>query len=179
MPPAKALKFSVLATALVVQPLAPALATGQIHLGVLAHDVPELWSHFNREQGVDVNIEWTPDWPGNTLGPGRLGSHVGLVWNSAGDTSYAYGGVNWRLGSDRGWYGRIGLGAAYHNGERRPVSADRKALGSRLLFHIPLELGYQWPAHSLSLYFAHISNGYTQDENEGLDVLGLRVGWRY
>lgn len=156
----------------------PALANS-LHLGVLAHDVPDLWSHNNREDGIDLNLEWTPRWPAWSPGTGTVGSHLGLNLNSAGDTSYLYGGLNWRLGQSKGWYGRIGLGGALHNGERRFVNNDRKALGSRLLFHIPLEVGYQWSKYSVSLYFSHISNAYTQDENEGMDTLGLRVGWVY
>lgn len=171
-------RIAALASALFL--LVPATrADDQIHLGLLAHDVPDLWSHHNRERGVDLNVEWAPEWPSVALGPGSVGSHLGVVLNSAGDTSYVYGGVNLRLGDARGWYGKVGMGAAYHNGERERVSDDRKALGSRLLFHIPAELGYQWQQHSLALYFAHVSNAYTQNENEGMDVLGLRVGWRY
>jgi len=160
---------------------APAMvkAADALQLGLLAHDVPELWSHFNRESGVDLNAEWTPAWPARQLGPATVGSQLGVTLNSAGDTSYVYGGLHLRLGQSQGWYGRVGLGAALHNGETELVSNDRKALGARLLFHIPLELGYQWPRHSLSLYFSHISNGYTRDANEGLDTLGLRLGWRY
>jgi len=173
----------LLAAVLALLPLlatpATASANDALQLGLLAHDVPELWSHFNRESGVDLNAEWTPAWPGQRLGPATVGSQVGVTLNSAGDTSYMYGGLHLRLGQTQGWYARVGLGAALHNGETELVSNDRKALGARLLFHIPLELGYQWPRHSLSLYFSHISNGYTQDANEGLDTLGLRAGWRY
>lgn len=170
-------KASLAVLLLALPALSP--AGGALHLGLLAHDVPDLWSHFNRESGVDINIEWTPDWPDRRLGPARIGSHLGAVLNTAGHTSYLYGGLHLRFGADRGWYGRAGLGAAVHNGERELVSNDRKALGSRTLFHIPMELGYQWRDHSLSLYFSHVSNGDTSDANEGLDTLGLRIGWRY
>jgi hypothetical protein len=55
-----------------------------------------------------------------------------------------------------------------------------KALGSRVLFHIPVEIGLRFDDHnSLSVYFEHTSNGYTQDFNEGLDRLGVRYGYRF
>ncbi|MEZ5854286.1 MAG: acyloxyacyl hydrolase [Hyphomicrobiaceae bacterium] len=58
--------------------------------------------------------------------------------------------------------------------------ATVKPLGSRLLFHFPAELGWRWDGHnSLSIYFEHISNGYTQDYNEGLDAIGVRYGYRF
>lgn len=175
-----------LALAIAVGALAAPLATtpcqaadDMLHLGLLAHDVSNLWSHSRRESGVDLNAEWTPGWPGTRLGPAIAGGHIGVNLNGAGDTSYLYAGLHLRFGQPRGWFGRIGLGGALHDGEEELVRDDRKALGSTLLFHIPLELGYQWQRHSLSLYFSHISNAGTADANEGLDTLGLRVGWRY
>jgi hypothetical protein len=57
---------------------------------------------------------------------------------------------------------------------------DRKALGSRVLFHIPVEIGYRLDEHnSLSAYFEHMSNAYTVDPNEGMDRLGVRYGYRF
>ena len=74
----------------------------------------------------------------------------------------------------------LGLGAAVHDGNLAPTEADRKALGSRILFHIPAEIGWRWDGHnSVSLYFEHISNGYTQTYNEGLDAIGVRYGYRF
>ena len=58
--------------------------------------------------------------------------------------------------------------------------ADRKALGSRILFHIPLELGLRLDdRNSVSVYFEHVSNGNLADANEGLDAIGLRYGRRF
>ncbi len=74
----------------------------------------------------------------------------------------------------------VGLGTAIHNGEKDASKPDMKALGSRVLFHIPVEIGLRFDDHnSLSVYFEHTSNGYTQDFNEGLDRLGVRYGYRF
>jgi lipid A 3-O-deacylase len=58
--------------------------------------------------------------------------------------------------------------------------ADEKALGSRVLFHIPLEVGYRLDLHnSISAHFEHMSNAYTVDPNEGLDRIGVRYGYKF
>ena len=147
--------------------------------GILAHDVDHLWSGFSRESGTDLNIEaiFTPHL--NVL-DGTLRPALGASLNTAGDTSKIYLGGRWQYDFENGLYASVGLGAAYHNGETRLVANDQKALGSSLLFHIPLEIGYYCDRHNaLSVYFDHISNAYTQDENEGLDTLGLRYCYRF
>jgi lipid A 3-O-deacylase len=55
-----------------------------------------------------------------------------------------------------------------------------QALGSRVLFHIPAEVGYRFDDHnSLSAYFEYMSNAYTVSPNEGMDRLGIRYGYRF
>ena len=57
---------------------------------------------------------------------------------------------------------------------------DRKAFGSRVLFHIPVELGYRFDQHnSLSVYFEHMSNAGLASSNEGMDFLGMRYGYKF
>jgi lipid A 3-O-deacylase len=158
------------------------MSNGLVHElrgGILAHDVDHLWSGFSRESGADLNIEaiFTPRLE---VLDGTLRPALGASLNTAGDTSKIYLGGRWQYDFENGLYASAGLGAAYHNGESHLVASDRKALGSSLLFHIPLEIGYYIDRHNaLSLYFDHISNAYTQDENEGLDTLGLRYGYRF
>ena len=65
-------------------------------------------------------------------------------------------------------------------GDLNPTSPDHKALGSRVLFHIPLEAGIDLdPHYRVSIYFEHVSNAYLTSPNEGLDNLGLRLGYRF
>ena len=76
----------------------------------------------------------------------------------------------------------LGLGAAVHDGEIGGPGSDpdKKWLGSRVLFHIPLEVGYHLDAHNdVSVYFEHTSNAYTEKFNEGLDRIGVRYGYRF
>ena len=147
--------------------------------GLLAHDVDNLWSGFSREGGVDFNIEAIFS-PHLKIFDGTLRPALGASLNTVGDTSKVYLDGRWQYDFESGLYASIGVGAAYHNGETELVSNDQKALGSSLLFHIPLEIGYYIDnRNAVSLYFDHVSNAYTQDENEGLDTLGVRYGYRF
>ncbi len=151
----------------------------EVKLGILDHDTDNLWSGSSRESGVDLNIEaiFTPGFEALN---GKIRPVLGASINSAGDTSKVYAGLRWQFEMTNGLFFGVGLGAALHNGDTDPESIDMKALGSRLLFHVPLEAGYRVnEKHSASVYFDHISNGYTKDSNEGLDTLGVRYGYRF
>jgi len=175
--------FSFFALCLLSTPVlagdAPDKFVHEIKGGALIHDVDNLWSNFSREDGIDLNIEaiFTPsvDVLGGTIRP-ALGASI----NTSGDTSKVYLDARWEYAATNGLFFAFGVGGAIHNGEERLVSNDQKALGSKVLFHIPIEVGYHIDAHhGVSVYFDHISNAYTQDENEGLDTLGLRYGYRF
>jgi len=101
----------------------------------------------------------------------------GATINARGDTSHAYADLRWQFESQSGVFFGLGLGA---DGHINPDATNRKALGSRALFHIPAELGFRLDKHkSISVYFEHTSNGYTQDYNEAMDRLGVRYGYRF
>ncbi len=152
----------------------------EVKVGILHHDTPDLWSGFRRESGIDINLEaiFAPklDILGGAIRP-ALGGSV----NTAGDTSKLYVGIRWQYELTIGFFVGLGLGGAVHDGNLDLTNRDRKALGSRVLFHIPVEIGYRFKdsPHALSVYFDHISNAYTADENEGMDTLGLRYGYRF
>ncbi len=151
----------------------------ELSVGVLHHDTDHLWSGFRRESGVDINVEALLT-PSITVFGGDLRPAVGASVNTSGDTSKAYIDARWRYEFDSDFFVGFGVGAAVHNGETRLLRADKKALGSRVLFHIPLEAGYRFDVHrSVSLYFDHVSNAYLADANEGMDTIGVRVGHRF
>ena len=152
----------------------------ELKIGGLYHDVPNLWSGFQLEQrSVDVNIE------------ALFGPHISFLWgtlrpaagatiNTVGATSKLYADARWEVEAPSGIFLALGIGAAVHDGHTGPDASDRKALGSRLLFHFPAEIGWRFDGHqSVSVYFEHISNGYTQNYNEGLDAVGVRYGYRF
>ena len=146
--------------------------------GVLAHDVPGLWSGFRLESGVDINAELLG--PGVAFLGGTLRPAIGGSVNTAGYTSKAYLDARWEIDLRYGVFFGLGLGAAIHDGNLDPTEPDRKALGSRVLFHIPFELGYRFDERqSISVYFEHMSNGSLADHNEALDSIGIRYGYRF
>jgi hypothetical protein len=151
----------------------------EISIGVLDHDTDNLWSGFSRESGADINFEalFSPSY--EILG-GAIRPAVGASINTSGDTSKLYAGARWRYEFEQGIFVGIGLGAAVHNGDTDLKSVDKKALGSKVLFHIPLEAGYRFNEHySASIYFDHVSNASLANANEGLDTLGFRLGYRF
>jgi len=181
------LRWTLLVLALLCLPvvIVPDLALAEdliyeLKIGGLYHDVPNLWSGFQLEKrSVDVNIEALFG-PHLQLPVGTLRPAAGLTINTAGATSKAYIDARWMVEGASGLFFALGIGAAVHDGKLDPSEPDRKALGSRLLFHFPAELGWRFDDHnSLSIYFEHISNGYTQDYNEGLDSIGARYGYRF
>jgi hypothetical protein len=148
--------------------------------GVLAHDVDGLWSGTRKEDGVDINGEIVFCRTGISVLAGALRPNLGLSVNSQGDTSKFYGGVLWEINTKHGLFFAAGLGAAVHNGKLDTDNKDKKSLGTRVLFRIPFELGYQFTArHSLSLLFDHVSNAGLASSNEGLDTVGIRYGYSF
>ena len=152
----------------------------EVRAGVLAHDVDDLWSGNRKEGGVDLNAEIIFSRPSFSLLSGYVRTNFGLSINTHGDTSMVYGGILWELETKPGIFLDLGIGAAIHNGQLETGQEDKKSLGSRVLFRIPIEIGYALNEHHrISILFVHVSNGYLADPNEGLDMLGLRYGYRF
>jgi len=147
--------------------------------GVLAHDVPGLWSGFRLEGGVDINAELLFGHGLPFLG-GTIRPAVGGSVNTEGYTSKAYVDARWEIEGPSGIFFGIGLGGAVHDGLLDPTDPNKKALGSRFLFHIPIEIGLRLDERrSISVYFEHMSNGFLADSNEGLDSIGVRYGYKF
>ena len=149
-----------------------------IRAGILAHDVP-IWSLSSEEGGVDFNAELVFGFPNSRLLSGGVHTNLGLSLNSQGDTSKVYAGLLWEYTWDSGPFINLGLGLAAHDGEL-DNSDDKKELGSRILFRIPIEIGLLFTKHQgISIMFDHVSNAYLADPNEGLDTIGLRYTYRF
>jgi len=163
-----------------IAPTRPEPFVHEIRLGVSAHDVDSLWSGDHKESGVDYSAELTF---GRVLGEfasGVFRPNLGFDWHNRGDTSKAYAGVIWHWTNDRQLSFELGLGGAVHTGERETSDPNRKQLGSKLLFRIPIELGWQFAERQrASLFFEHVSNAWLADENEGMDLLGVRWAYRF
>jgi hypothetical protein len=158
-----------------------------LSLGILAHDYGPLSDRH--ENGIDPNLELRfrpPDWAGwRAIGTPR--PHLGVTPNFSHDTSVLYAGVTWAFDPHPRLFTEIGLGLALHDGPLHaedPVACDLDSdcgFGSRILPHFSLELGVRLDGrHAVTLYFDHVSHmGYLDDENEGIDHLGLRYRIRY
>ena len=152
----------------------------EIRAGLLDHDTNNLWSGSSYEGGIDANAEiiFTPAY---RLWQGHIRPTAGFSVNSKGDTSKIYAGGVWQYLWKNGFILDFGAGLAVHDGETDDPSAfDSKQLGTRVLLHFSMELGYALSEHSrIYLMTDHISNGYTVDPNEGMDTLGIRYGYLF
>ena len=150
-----------------------------IRVGILAHDVP-IWSRSREEGGVDFNTELIFIWPNYSLAGGIVRSNLGISLNNQGDTSKIYSGFLWEYIWQSGLFLNLGVGLAVHDGELETNDDDKKELGSRVLFRIPIEIGLLFAEHhGLSIMFDHVSNAYLADPNEGLDTIGIRYTYRF
>ncbi|HXP31791.1 MAG TPA: acyloxyacyl hydrolase [Stellaceae bacterium] len=153
-------------------------------LGLLAHDVPLFDPHI--ENGVDVNGELLFKPLTAFPGIGTLRPHLGMTVNTEGETSYAYTGLTgtaklidgvFRPGD--GIFGSLGLGGAIHDNSNTG-SPGHVGLGSRLLFHEELDLGYRFAgAADVSLFMDHLSNADIGRHNPGMTNLGIRTGYNF
>jgi hypothetical protein len=151
----------------------------EIRTGILAHDVP-IWSRSRKEAGVDFNAELIFGFFNYPLLSGSVRPNLGISLNSKGDTSKIYAGLIWEYIWSSGIFLDLGLGLAAHDGELETREDDKKELGSRILFRIPIEIGLAFAAHHrLSIMFDHVSNAYLAHPNEGLDTIGLRYSYRF
>ena len=155
----------------------PWAAISEIRGGILAHDrVPTL---THKEPGADFNLEvlfHSPDFLG-VIGSPR--PHLGFSVNTGGDTNQLYAGLTWEWEFWRNMFASLALGGAIHDGDIDVRSNDKKELGCRVLFRGAVELGYRFrQRHGISLYFDNISNGGICHRNEGLELFGVRYGYR-
>ena len=150
----------------------------EIKTGLLYHDPDHLWSQQRKENGLDLNLELILANPSIEKLKGMFRPNFGVSINTSGDTSKAYGGIIWEHIFNHNIFSNPGIGAAVHNGKLETSDDNKKQMGSRVLFRIPIEIGYILDNHNrISLAFDHVSNAWIADENEGLDTIGLRYGY--
>jgi lipid A 3-O-deacylase len=153
-----------------------------VKIGAQVHDVPYMWSGFNKEPySVDLNLEVSFS-PLFSVWGWSLRPAIGATINFAGYTSKAYIDARWQREFAYNTFFALGLGVAIHNGNDESFVFDpnNKLLGRRVLFHPHLEWGYRMSEHtSLSIFFEHISNADTAVKNQGLDTIGIRYGYRF
>lgn len=187
---------AVLGVAALLPPRAEAqnITGSEVILGVMDHDAGFLGG---REKGADINPELifsspisgaaiadAPGWLHWALQPRPT---IGGDINTAGQTDQAYVGATWS------WYLTQNIvnpgdgivldyffGPGFNDGRIHDGTAQRKALGSHILFREGLDLGYQInPVWVISAHIDHISNGGLAKENQSINDVGLRLGYRF
>jgi lipid A 3-O-deacylase len=152
----------------------------EMRFGVAAHDVDGLWSGESKEKGPDVCAEVVFRRSLFNLLYADAYPNVGISINTRGDTSKVFGGFRLEWQPLSFLMLSTGLGVTLHDGKRDTDLSNRKSLGSQVLFRVPIEIG--WVLNSqyrIVLAFDHISNAYLFSPNEGLDTLGLMVGYQF
>jgi lipid A 3-O-deacylase len=175
----RTLAWLALVATLLASAAAHAAALGIIdetRVGLLAHDIPLGDPH--REPGADLNGELlfvSPDFLNIIWAPRP---HLGVNINTAGKNSTAYFGLTWEANFARMFFADLGLGGAVHDGPDASTTSDHKGLGTRLLFHESLSVGWRaTQAINLSIYVDHVSNANIGNHNPGVTDAGLRVGF--
>ena len=177
------LKFAVIVVCLLSPSLAIADITSlvsELRIGYLAHDIDAV--SFNREDGWDINAEvlFRPigkELVGDTV---SVCPHLGVSMNTKGDTSQAYLGLTLRRDLAKKFFAEAMFGGSVHDGDLDPERRDRKALGSRWLFRLGAAIGYNFTEHiNASVAYDHVSNAELKSANEGLDTLGIKLGYRF
>jgi lipid A 3-O-deacylase len=143
----------------------------------------------DKEQGAAINVESvfrSPRFLSILLAPRPV---VGATIAFDSDaTSQIYAGLDWRFDLTDRFFVNGGVGGAVHNGETDTfdpvIDAGRvnntTFLGCRALFRLSADVGFQLTDDvSASAYWAHLSNAGLCTDNEGLDNLGVRIGWQF
>ncbi|MEZ5994942.1 MAG: acyloxyacyl hydrolase [Hyphomonadaceae bacterium] len=165
-----------------------------VHVGVMDHNVCVTdCKNANKEGSPNIEIQLSFETPAFLSWAGSPQPYVMASANTAGDTSFAAVGLEWRLEIGDNWAIEPGIGYAIHDGELEnpfpggsPQAADfasRRLLhGSRDLFRTSLGLSRQlegpWQAQ---LFFEHLSHGQIigGGHNQGTDQFGVRLGYQF
>lgn len=180
--------------------LAPAGAQAQnltyneVKFGVLAHDV-----HFlgGKEGGVDLNPEiifqspisdaWAAGVPWYLHWMVQPRPTIGGEINTSGFTNQAYFGATWTwqlannvvMPGDGVTFGFF-FGPSFNDGDIIGKAPNKKSLGANVLFREAVELGYQiTPIYTVSGFFDHVSNGGLAKQNQSINDVGVRFGFRF
>lgn len=160
---------------------APAHAD-EIFGGAYAHAVETPFSLDSGEGGADLQLGVRAK-PIKLLKDGTGPAPYAFVSvNTAGDTDFLAAGLAWKF--DLGpVYVRPGVGLSLNNGPKKRVAADgsRTELGSAVLFEPELGVGVALSERgSVEASWVHISGArlFNNEQNPGVDMIGLRVNWR-
>ncbi len=159
------------------------VAAKEVFVGAYVHEVGTPLTFAVNESGVDIEIGYRMD-PVEALAfLGKPQPYLLASLNTVGDTSFAGGGLSWKLGKGP-VYVRPGIGLIIHDGPAFRVdqaSGTRTDLGSRVLFEPEIAIGVRLSQRvSLEASWVHISQAqiFNSQQNPGIDMMGARVNWK-
>lgn len=164
-----------------------------VRLGVMEHNIcVSDCKNADKEAGANITGEVRFSSPDSLLWAGAPHPYLIVSLNTAGNTSYAGGGLQWDWALAPGWRLEPGFGYVLHDGDiNNPFRSGTQAavdysarhvlLGSRDLFRTSLALTWDVSADfALQAIYEHLSHGQIlgSGRNQGLDEVGLRAVWR-
>ncbi|MEP2706568.1 MAG: acyloxyacyl hydrolase [Roseibium sp.] len=148
--------------------------------GVMYHDT------MNRESGVDLNAEYLSRFaafqftiPGVNMRT-ALRPHFGGSLNTAGDTSFVYGGYSLTIDVTKRFFIEGSFGGMAHNGVHVSSDGSRLSLGCNVMFREAASLGFRITDHwNVSAMIEHGSNAGKCEANNGITNAGIRLGYAF
>ena len=170
------------------------LSYNELKLGILAHD-----AHFlgGKEHGVDINPELIFASPVTDAVAATVPAYlrwmvqprptIGGEINTDGFTNQGYVGATWSwLLAGNVFMPGDGIalsyffGPGFNDGDIIGKAPNRKSLGSHILFREALDLGYLiTPVYQVSVFIDHVSNGGLAKQNQSINDVGVRFGFRF
>ncbi|WP_126172120.1 acyloxyacyl hydrolase [Altericroceibacterium xinjiangense] len=154
-------------------------AAQEVFTGIYVHGVDTPFSLETEEGGADIALGYRFGRQDALSIIGRPAPYLIASVNTQGDTSFAGGGLSWKIGKGPVWV-RPGLGLVLHDGpsERFSVGARRTDLGSRVLFEPEIAIGTQvTPRLGVEASWVHVSHArlFNSQQNPGIDMMGVRL----
>lgn len=153
----------------------------QAEIGFAYHDAGVFGRHKEPGGDVDGEIRFLPiEWLDFMASPRP---HIGFHANTSGGTNQIFTGITWEFWFWDNFSIDPSFGLSFNDAccldHGPPV--DSKQLGSHVLFREAVDLGWNFSGpHSVSILLDHVSHGHIlAHENEGMDTLGLRYGYRF
>jgi len=152
----------------------------QMQVGILRHDAGVFGRHKEPGTDIDGEIRFLPiSWLDFMASPRP---HIGFHYNLNGATNQIFAGITWEFWFWDNFFIDPSFGLSFNDDcclDGGPT--DTKQLGSHVLFREAVDLGWNfYGRHSISILLDHVSHGHIlASENEGLDSLGVRYGYRF
>ena len=176
------LRLTLVSTTMLAAFAAAPAQAGEVFAGAYVHGVDTPLTLEVDEAGADFQLGYRFAPVEGLSVIGRPAPYVFGSVNTRGDTSFAGGGLSWRIGGGP-VYLRPGLGLVVHDGPELRVGPGgrRTDLGSRVLFAPELGVGTKLSDQlSVEASWVHISHAriFNGGQNPGIDMMGVRLNWR-